>query len=66
MPLRLLLPEGKPYSFFRKYLLRPPQAPLAAAGCAEGVRRAAMSNSFHMAIDITSSMVFRRILRLQR
>lgn len=41
MPLRILLPEGTPYSFFRKYLLRPPRAPLAAIGLAERVRRTA-------------------------
>jgi hypothetical protein len=29
MPLRILLPEGTPYSFLRKYLLRPARAPLA-------------------------------------
>jgi hypothetical protein len=41
MPLRIHLPEGVPYSFFRKYLLRPPRAPLADAALAERVRRAA-------------------------
>lgn len=38
MPLRILLPEGTPYSFWRKYLMRPPCAPLADAGIAERVR----------------------------
>jgi D-alanine-D-alanine ligase-like ATP-grasp enzyme len=42
MPLRILLPEGTPYSFFRKYLLRPPREPLAGAGLAERVRRTAL------------------------
>jgi len=42
MPLRILLPEGAPYTFFRKYLLRPPRAPLADAGLAERVRLAAL------------------------
>jgi len=41
MPLWIILPEGTPYSFFRKYLLRPPRVPLADAGLAERVQRAA-------------------------
>jgi D-alanine-D-alanine ligase-like ATP-grasp enzyme len=41
MPLRILLPEGTPYSFVRKYLLRPRRAPLADADLAGRVRRAA-------------------------
>jgi D-alanine-D-alanine ligase-like ATP-grasp enzyme len=41
-PLRIHLPEGAPYSFFRKYLLRPPRAPLADAALAERVRRTAL------------------------
>lgn len=28
MPLRVLLPEGTPYSFLRKYLLRPSREPV--------------------------------------
>lgn len=32
----------------------------------ESRQGAAGANSFHIAIDITSSMVFRRVLRLQR
>lgn len=28
MPLRILLPEGTPYSFLRKYLLRPSREPV--------------------------------------
>lgn len=41
MPLQIHLPEGAPYSFWRKYLLRPPRAPLADAGVAARVREAA-------------------------
>ena len=37
----LCLPEGTPYSFCRKYLLRPPRVPLADAGLAERVQRTA-------------------------
>jgi D-alanine-D-alanine ligase-like ATP-grasp enzyme len=42
MPLRILLPEGTPYSFLRKYLLRPARAPLGDAGLVERVRRMAL------------------------
>ena len=42
MPLRIFLPEATPYSFLRKYLLRPRRAPLADAGLAERVRRTAL------------------------
>lgn len=41
MPLRLDLPAGTPYSFARKYLLRPGRAPLADEALAERVRRLA-------------------------
>jgi D-alanine-D-alanine ligase-like ATP-grasp enzyme len=41
MPLWLDLPEGTPYSFVRKYLLRPGRAPLADGALAERVRRLA-------------------------
>jgi D-alanine-D-alanine ligase-like ATP-grasp enzyme len=42
VPLRILLPEGTPYSFFRKYLLRPARAPLSDDSLAERVRRTAL------------------------
>jgi D-alanine-D-alanine ligase-like ATP-grasp enzyme len=42
MPLRIFLPEATPYSFFRKYLLRPARAPLADPGLAKRVRRTAL------------------------
>jgi D-alanine-D-alanine ligase len=41
MPLQIQLPEGTPYSFLRKYLLRPPRAPLADSAVAERVRDSA-------------------------
>ncbi len=41
MPLHIHLPEGRPYSFWRKYLFRPPHSPLADTGVAERVRDAA-------------------------
>ena len=51
MPLRILLPEGTPYSFVRKYLLRPPRAPLADAGLAERVRRMALKVARVFGVD---------------
>jgi D-alanine-D-alanine ligase-like ATP-grasp enzyme len=41
-PLRIALPEGTPYSFLRKYLLRPRCVPLADAPLAKRVRAAAL------------------------
>jgi D-alanine-D-alanine ligase-like ATP-grasp enzyme len=41
MPLRIFLSDGTPYSFLRKYLLRPQRAALADADLAARVRRAA-------------------------
>ena len=51
MPLRICLPEGKPYSFFRKYLLRPRRAPLPAGNLAERVRCAALKVAAVFGID---------------
>jgi D-alanine-D-alanine ligase-like ATP-grasp enzyme len=42
MPLRILLPQATPYSFVRKYLLRPRHAALDHADLAERVRRTAL------------------------
>lgn len=42
IPLRILLPEGVPYTFRRKYLLRPARAPLADPKLAERVRGTAL------------------------
>jgi D-alanine-D-alanine ligase-like ATP-grasp enzyme len=41
-PLRIILPEGTPYSFFRKYLLRPRRVPVTDADLAERVRRTSL------------------------
>jgi len=41
-PLQLQLPEGTPYTFWRKYLLRPGRAPVADAALAERVREVAL------------------------
>jgi D-alanine-D-alanine ligase-like ATP-grasp enzyme len=51
MPLRILIPEGTPYSFLRKYLLRPPRAPLADAALAERVRRTALKIAGIFGVD---------------
>ncbi|HEX2227190.1 MAG TPA: ATP-grasp domain-containing protein, partial [Candidatus Binatia bacterium] len=37
MPLHIQLPEGTPYSFLRKYLLRPPRSPVADTALAARV-----------------------------
>ena len=51
MPLRLDLPEGTPYSFARKYLLRPGRSPLADETLAERVRRLATEIAGVFAVD---------------
>ena len=51
MPLRILLPEGTPHSFFRKYLLRPPRAPVADTELAERVRRTALKIAKIYSVD---------------
>ena len=43
MPLQLDLPAGTPYTFARKYLLRPGRGPLADATLAERVRELALT-----------------------
>jgi biotin carboxylase len=40
-PLKIQLPEGTPYSFARKYLVRPSRAPLSDAALARRVRELA-------------------------
>jgi len=50
-PLRIVLPEGKPYSFLRKYLLRPDHAPLTDPALVERVRNAALSIARAFAVD---------------
>lgn len=51
LPLRILLPEGTAYSFFRKYLLRPPRAPLSDNSLAERVRRTALKIAGIFGVD---------------
>ena len=51
MPLRIILPEGTPYSFFRKYLLRPPRIPVTDAGLAERVRRTSLEIAAVFGVD---------------
>jgi D-alanine-D-alanine ligase-like ATP-grasp enzyme len=51
MPLRIILPEGTPYSFFRKYLLRPPRVPVTDAGLAERVRRTSLEIAAVFGVD---------------
>lgn len=51
MPLRIILPEGTPYSFQRKYLLPPRRAPLAAGDLAERVRRTALKVAGIFGVD---------------
>ena len=51
MPLRLDLPAGTPYSFARKYLLRPHRTPVADEALAERVRRLATEIAGVYAVD---------------
>ncbi len=51
MPLRIFLPEGTPYSFYRKYLLQPRRAPLADGDLAERVRRTALKIAGVFGVD---------------
>jgi D-alanine-D-alanine ligase-like ATP-grasp enzyme len=51
MPLHILLPEATPYSFLRKYLLRPRHAPLADTRLAERVCRTALEIVGIFAVD---------------
>jgi D-alanine-D-alanine ligase-like ATP-grasp enzyme len=51
MPLRIILPEGTPYSFFRKYLLRPRRAPVSDAGLAGRVRRTSLEIARVFGVD---------------
>ena len=50
-PLRLLLPEGMPYTFTRKYLLRPGREPVAEAVLAERVRDLALKVAVLFAVN---------------
>ena len=51
MPLHILLPDGTPYSFWRKYLLPPRRAPVAAGDLAERVRRTALKIAGVFGVD---------------
>ena len=51
MPLRIVLPEGTPYSFLRKYLMPPRRAPLVAGELAERVRRTALKVAGVFGVD---------------
>src|SRR2546422_4609377 len=51
MPLRIFLPQGMPYSFFRKYLRPAPRAPLADSALAERVRRTALEIAKIFGVD---------------
>jgi D-alanine-D-alanine ligase-like ATP-grasp enzyme len=51
MPLCICLPEGTPYSFWRKYLLRPLRVPLADAGLAHRVQRTARQIAAIFGVD---------------
>jgi glutathione synthase/RimK-type ligase-like ATP-grasp enzyme len=51
MPLRIHLPQGVPYSFFRKYLLRPALTPVADTVLGERVRSAALKIAAVFGID---------------
>jgi D-alanine-D-alanine ligase-like ATP-grasp enzyme len=51
MPLRLLLPEGAPYTFTRKYLLRPRRESVADAALAERVRELALKVAALFAVN---------------
>jgi D-alanine-D-alanine ligase-like ATP-grasp enzyme len=51
MPLRIVLPESTPYSFLRKYLLRPGRVPVADAVLAARVRRMALEIAEIFAVD---------------
>jgi D-alanine-D-alanine ligase-like ATP-grasp enzyme len=58
MPLKIDLPEGTPYSFLRKYLLRPSRAPLADAALAERVRMRALRIAGLLGVDWAARIDF--------
>ena len=51
MPLRLLLPEGTPHTFARKYLLPPRRGPLTDAALAQPVRALALRIATAFGVD---------------
>lgn len=58
MPLRLELPAGTPYTFLRKYVLRPGSTPLAHAGLAARVREAALKVARALRVDWAARVDF--------
>lgn len=58
MPLRIILPEGTPYSFARKYLLRSPRAPITDAGLSERVRCTALKIARIFGVDWAARIDF--------
>lgn len=50
-PLRILLPAGTPYSFLRKYLLRPRRDPVTEPALAKRVRDLALAIARAFAVD---------------
>ena len=58
MPLRIFLPEGTPYSFVRKYLLRPRSAPLPVSSLAERVRSVALEVARILEVDWAARVDF--------
>ena len=57
-PLQIFMPEGVPYSFLRKYLLRPDRAPLADAGLAARVEHAGLQIAETLAADWAARVDF--------
>jgi D-alanine-D-alanine ligase-like ATP-grasp enzyme len=51
MPLTIVLPDATPYSFFRKYLVRPPRVPITDAALTERVRRASLEIAGLFGVD---------------
>jgi D-alanine-D-alanine ligase-like ATP-grasp enzyme len=57
-PLRILLPEGTPYRFWRKYLWQPGRAPVHGAGLGARVREAAHRIAALLGVDWAARIDF--------
>jgi D-alanine-D-alanine ligase-like ATP-grasp enzyme len=57
-PLRILLPEGTPYRFWRKYLLRPRRAPVHDPALGARVRRIAQEIATTLGVDWAARIDF--------
>jgi D-alanine-D-alanine ligase-like ATP-grasp enzyme len=57
-PLRIDLPEGTPYSFMQKYLLRPRRGPLRDAGLAERICETALKIAALLGVDWAARIDF--------